>query len=378
MSSPPSRVNQPGCQRWVEQARAVRESGQSRPNVSRLLLVWTVVTIAWGCSPPASGGASEGAALVERSHVSMGGDVRLTAWAADERKAVAAFEAAFTEFDRLDRLMSIWRDGSDVQRLNAAAGDRPVAISAEVQEVLLIAAQVSEWTGGKFDVTFAALSDVWRFDQDLDGRVPSSGEIASRLPLVDYTAVQVDGTSGTGFLARKGMRVHLGDVGKGYAVDRAAASLRSNGIVDFMIHAGGDLYVAGSRGGRPWRVGIRDPRGAADESFAAMDFTDATFSTSGDYERSFIRDGRRYHHILDPDTGEPARRARSATIVARSAALADALSTGVFIMGADDGLTLIERLPDVEGVIVGADNTVVVSSGLRGRLALLAQPTDAP
>jgi thiamine biosynthesis lipoprotein len=109
-----------------------------------------------------------------------------------------------------------------------------------------------------------------------------------------------------------------------------------------------------------------------------MDLTDATFSTSGDYERSFVRDGRRYHHIIDPDSGEPARRSRSVTIIGRNAALADALSTGIFIMGPEKGLELIERLPDVEGVIVGADNVVSMSSGLRERLAMVAQPTDAP
>jgi thiamine biosynthesis lipoprotein len=308
----------------------------------------------------------------------MGADLRVAAWTDDEAEAVSAFGAVFAEFDRLDALMSIWRDGSDVQRLNAAAGEGPVSISPEVRDVLLVARRVSEWTGGKFDVTFAALSDVWRFDQDLDGRVPSSGEVARRLPLVDYTAMQVHDDSGTAFLARKGMRIHLGGIGKGYAIDRAAGILRARGLDDFMIQTGGDLYVAGRRGDRSWRVGIRDPRGPDDRIFAAMDLTDATFSTSGDYERAFVRDGRRYHHILDPDTGEPARLSRSVTIVTASAALADALSTGIFILGAEKGLPLLEGLPGVEGVIVTADNAVRMSPGLRERLVLLAQPTDAP
>jgi thiamine biosynthesis lipoprotein len=321
--------------------------------------------------------SGEGAA-VERSHLTMGSEVRVTAWTRDEAGALAAFHEAFAEFDRLDALMSIWRDGSEVQRLNAAAGERPVPVGPEVRDVLLTAQQVSEWTGGAFDVTFAALSDIWRFDHDRDGRVPSPAEIAARLPLVDYSAVRLDGAAGTAFLAREGMRVHLGGVGKGYAVDRAAAILRSRNVGDFMIHAGGDLYVAGRRGDRPWRVGIRDPRGPEDRVIAAMDLTDATFSTSGDYERSFVRDGRRYHHIIDPDTGQPARRSRSVTIIARNAAVADALATGIFIMGPESGLELIERLPDVEGVIVGADNVVSMSSGLRERLAMVAQPTDAP
>ena len=344
----------------------------------RFALTAMVLAAGWGCSPEGPPPESDESVLVERSHLTMGSEVRLTAWTLEEQKVLAAFDAAFAEFDRLDALLSVWRDGSEVQRLNAAAGEHPVPVGPEVREVLITASQVSEWTGGKFDVTFAALSDVWRFDHDRDGRVPSSGEIAARLPLVDHAAVYLDDTSGTAFLARTGMRVHLGGVGKGYAVDRAAAILREKEVADFMIQAGGDLYVAGRRGARPWRVGIRDPRGPENRTFAEMDLTDATFSTSGDYERFFVRDGRRYHHILDPDTGEPASRSRSVTVVARSAALADALATGVFIMGPGEGLALIERLADVEGVIVGADNTVAVSSGLRGRLELLTPPTDAP
>jgi thiamine biosynthesis lipoprotein len=145
-----------------------------------------------------------------------------------------------------------------------------------------------------------------------------------------------------------------------------------------MIQAGGDLYVAGTRGERPWRVGIRDPRGPAERVFSLLDLSDGTLSTSGDYERFFVRHGRRYHHILDPDLGEPARGCRSVSIVASRAVLADALSTGVFILGPAAGLALIERLPNVEGVIVTDRNEVLVSSGLENRLIRVAAPTDAP
>jgi len=313
-----------------------------------------------------------------REHVTMGSTVQVTVWTADEPGAVAASDAVFAEFDRLDRLMSVWKEGSDVQRLNMAAGDRPVPVSAETLEVLTIARQVSEWTSGKFDVTFGALSGLWKFDQDQDDKIPSRAAVAARLPDVDYTALDLDAARGTAFLRRPGMRAHLGGIGKGYAVDRAAAILRGRGFRDFMIQSGGDLFVSGRRGDRPWRVGIRDPRGPADRSFAALDLTNRTFSTSGDYERFFIRDGRRYHHILDPDLGEPARGCRSVTIVAATATLADALSTGVFVLGPEPGMALIERLPDVEGVIVAADNRVMMSSGLRDRLVTLAPPTAAP
>jgi thiamine biosynthesis lipoprotein len=323
---------------------------------------------------PAAGSAH----LVERARVSMGSELRLTAWTADEAAAALAFDAVFQEFDRLERLMSVWIDGSDIVRLNAAAGEHPVPVSPEVREVLLIAHQVSDWTGGKFDVTFGALSDLWKFDHDQDNTIPDRTEVLRRLPLIDYRALEVDERAGTAFLKRRGMRAHLGGIGKGYAVDHAVSILRGRGFRDFMIQAGGDLYVAGHRAERPWRLGIRDPRGPVDRSFATLDLSDGTFSTSGDYERFFMKDGRRYHHILDLDAGEPARGCRSVTLVTDRAVIADALAKGVFILGPTAGMALIERLPHVEGVIVSARNEVLVSPGLKDRLVLLAPPTDAP
>jgi FAD:protein FMN transferase len=318
------------------------------------------------------------AAIVERTRVAMGTELRLSAWTADEPRAVSAFEEVFYEFDRLENLMSVWRDGSDVQRLNAAAGERPVAVSQEVREVLGLARQASELTRGKFDITFGSLSDLWKFDHDQDNRIPEPAEVLTRLPLIDYQAVEVDDRAGTAFITRPGMRVHLGGIGKGYAVDRSVDILRRREIADFIIQAGGDLYVSGRHGDRPWRVAIRDPRGPVDKSFAALDLSNGTFSTSGDYERSFMKAGRRYHHIIDPDRGQPARGCRSVTLVTERAVLADALAKGVFILGSAEGMALIERLPGVEGVIVSDKNEVLVSSGLRDRVIMLAPPTDGP
>ena len=326
----------------------------------------------------ACAGAERAAGPVEGEHTSMGSPVHITAWTDDPDRARAAFGAVFDEFDRLDALMTTWRDDSEIQRLNAAAGLRPVPVSPEVREVLRIAAQVSEWTGGKFDVTFGALSGLWKFDENRDNSLPDMAEVRRRLPLIDYQAVRVDEAAGTAFITRPGVSVNLGGIGKGYAVDRGVAIMRRAGFSDFLIQAGGDLYAAGRRGDRAWRVGIRDPRGPADRSFAAMDLSDATFSTSGDYERAFVRDGRRYHHILDPDTGEPAPRSRSVTVVSERAVLADAVAKGIFILGPEEGMALVERLPGIEAVIVGADNQVRVSSGLSARLTRLAAPTDAP
>ena len=309
----------------------------------------------------------------------MGTELRVTVWSTDDAGAESAVGMVFSEFDRLDAMMSVWKDGSDILRLNAAAGERAVPVSPETREVLRIAHQISEQTGGTFDVTFAALSGLWKFDyQDKDNSIPDRKEIDRRLPLVNYRDVVVDDTAGTAMLRRKGMRVNLGGIGKGYAVDRAVDILRRRGLHDFMIQAGGDMYVAGMRGDRPWRLGIRDPRGPADKVFATLDLRDGTFSTSGDYERFFMKNGVRYHHIIDLRVGEPARLCRSVTLVTERAVVADALAKGVFILGPDEGMALIERTPGVQGVIVSAKNEVSISSGLRSRLILLAPPTDAP
>jgi len=367
------------CSAKAEIGAATDSRGDATPPrsaLSRVRRAWIAGALfaatVGGCRGPAPH-------LVERASAAMGSDLRLTAWTGDETAAHAAFDAVFREFDRLDALMSVWRPGSDVLRINEAAGKRAVAVSPDVREALHTARQVSEWTGGKFDVTFGPLADLWKFDyQNEDQTVPAGDAVRSRLPLIDYRQIEIDDRAGTVFLRRSGMQIHLGGIGKGYAVERAVAILRRAGLGDFMIQAGGDLYGAGRKAGRPWRLGINDPRGPDGKIFATLDLTDRTFSTSGDYARFFIKDGVRYHHIIDPATGQPARGCRSVTIVADSPALADGLSTGVFLLGPEAGMALIERLPNVEGVIVSAKNEVLVSSGLQGRLTILSRPTDSP
>lgn len=341
------------------------------------LIAVTCLAFLAGCraQPPAEPALAQ---LFERAVVTMGTELKLTAWTGDGAAAHQAFDAVVREFARLDALLSVWKAGSDVLNVNAAAGQHPVVVSDDTIEVLRTAGEVSEWTEGRFDVTFGALADVWRFDEDQDGSVPSADQIRARLPLVGYRAVVVDAAAHTAFLQRAGMRLHLGGIGKGYAVDRGAAIVRAHGIRDFMIQAGGDLYVGGTRGDRPWRLGIADPRAADGPSFATVELGDRTFSTSGDYERFFFKNGVRYHHILDLSTGQPARGCRSVTVVTARAVIADALAKGVFILGAQAGMALIERLPDVEGVIVSDTNEVLVSSGLKDRVTIVHPPTDAP
>jgi thiamine biosynthesis lipoprotein len=341
-------------------------------DVSRLIATAAVLALTLACGQP-----SPAPQLVKRAGLAMGSSLELTAWTPDESAAGEAFRQVFAEFDRLDRMMSVWKPESDIVRLNQAAGEHPVPVSPETIEVLERARTISELTGGKFDVTWGALSDLWKFDQDQDNSVPDPQEVMRRLPLINYRHLVVDRSAHTAFLTRRGMRAHLGGIGKGYAVERSVAILRGRGLRDFMIQAGGDMYVGGRRGDRPWRLGIQDPRGPRDATFGTVELSDATFSTSGDYERFFMKDGRRYHHIIDLTTGQPARASRSVTIVAPSATLADGLSKAVFVLGGAEGMALIERA-GVEGVIVSAKNEVLVSKGLKERFRLVAPPTDAP
>jgi thiamine biosynthesis lipoprotein len=341
------------------------------PAPIRLLIVAATLAAAAACAS----GVAPPPHRVEEQRLAMGSILHLTAWTTDEPAARAVFARVFAEFERLEGLLSVWREGSDVRRLNAAAGRGPVPVHADTRQVLAAARRLSETTEGTFDITFGALADVWKFDHDQDGRVPTPAEIAARLPLVDYRRVLVDDGPGTAVIERPGMRVHLGGIGKGFAVDRAVAMLRAAGVRDFLVQAGGDMYAGGANGDVAWRLGIQDPRGPGGEPFAVLDLTDATFSTSGDYERVFEKDGVRYHHILDPRTGQPARGVRSVTVVTATATLAEGLSKGVFILGPERGMALIERLPEAEAVIVSADNRVLVSSGLRGRLTLKRPPT---
>ena len=179
--------------------------------------------------------------LVERSRLSMGSALTLSAWTTNERDADVAFEHVFREFDCLEALLSVWKDGSDVVRLNKSAGMAPVHVSAETIEVLELAHDASVQTNGKFDITFGALADIWKFDHDQDNTVPDRSAIEKRLPLVNYEEVVTDHAAGTAFIRKPGMRVHLGGIGKGYAVDRAVALLKQQKLTDFMIQSGGDL-----------------------------------------------------------------------------------------------------------------------------------------
>lgn len=313
--------------------------------------------------------------LVVRSAPAMGTRVTVSIWTDDEEGAARAAAAVFEEFGRLDALMTTWRDDSDVSKINAGAAEQPVVVSDEVIKVIAKAQDVSRASGGAFDITIGAFRGLWKFDEDKDGSIPDPKDVRARLPLLGYRNIVLDRAKKTVKLKKKGVSINLGGIAKGYAVDRGVALLRERGFDHFILQAGGDLFVSGQRGDRLWRVGIRDPRGERDATFAIAAIKDRTFSTSGDYERSIVKDGVRYHHILDPVTGQPAMRSRSVTVMAPDALTADAWSTALFVLGVKKGMPLVEKMRDIEAVFVDADNKVHISSGLQGKVLVHRQPT---
>ncbi|MHC4947549.1 MAG: FAD:protein FMN transferase [Planctomycetota bacterium] len=292
---------------------------------------------------------------------------------APEGSARRAAGIVLDVFRDVDATMSEWKPGSPLSAVNEAAGRGPVAVPDDLRAVVRRGLEIGARTDGAFDVTWAALWGLWDFRAD-PPRVPDDEAIAARVALVDSRRLVVDDEAGTLALPEPGMMVGLGGIAKGHALDRAARALRDAGIDDFLLSAAGQMMAGGRRGDRPWRIGIRDPRGDPDDHFASLELTDASISTSGDYERFFILDGVRYHHILDPRTGRPCRGLRSATVVCADATLADALSTALMILGRERALPLAETWPGVEALLVDADGGVHMTSGLVDRVRMRHPP----
>ena len=322
---------------------------------------------------PSTAGTAQ---AVSGRYAAMSTSIEFLIWTDREAEARLAMDAAHAEILRLEQLLTVWREDSEVSRINAAAGGDPVKVSPELLGILKGARTIHDASGGVFDVSFYGLKGLWRFDhQEAASIVPSDKDIAERLPLVDGTKIELDEAKGTARLAKKGMLINLGGIAKGYAVDRAVSVLESKGFKDVVVRAGGDLRVRGRKGQEKWKVGIRDPRGADTEFFARAALEDAAFSTAGDYERAFVKDGVRYHHILDPRTGKPAVACRSVTILAPDALTADELDDAVFILGPDKGLALVAKYPGAGAVIVDHDNKVHVSENLKSVVEVLHPPT---
>lgn len=268
---------------------------------------------------------------------------------------------AFAEVERLEKLLSEWRDDSDISKINAAAGKKPVKVSDDTLRVIDAGLDVSMWSRGAFDLSWAALWGLYDFRPD-SIKIPTPQELQPRLNLIDYKNIRVSAKYHTVFLKKRGMAIGTGGIAKGYALDHAGAILRGGGINDYMIFGGGQVQVHGKREGRPWRVGIQHPRNPS-TYFAALESTGASFSTSGDYEHAVFDDsGKRWHHIIDPKTGLPAEQSLSVTIMTAEGIYADALSTAAFVLGPTKALKMLSRIAyPAEAVIVGADCKVYMT-----------------
>lgn len=308
----------------------------------------------------------------------MGTYVTVWFWTDKEADAAKAAEAVFKEMKRLDAEMTTWTDTSEVSQINQNAGKKPVKVSDETFSVIARAQDISKKSGGVFDISVGAFHGLWKFDEDMDGSLPDPKDVKARLALVGYKDIVLDKRKKTVFIKRKGMSITLGGIAKGYAVDKCVALLQKAGFHDFMVQAGGDMYISGKKGTEPWVVGIRDPRGT--ELFAGMPIEDHSFSTSGDYERGFVKEGIRYHHILDPRDGQPARKSRSVTIRAKDAFTADAWSKVMFILGWQEGMNIIKKykLKDFEVVWVDDKNEVHMTPTIAKELKIVHPPTPGP
>ena len=316
-----------------------------------------------GCAGVSSGKEST---VVTRAQMQMGTLVKITAVARNESGAQAAATAGFAEIHRLEELLSTWIPTSELSRVNASAGDMPVSVSPETMTVVRGAIQVAEMTDGGFNIAIGPAVDAWNV---IEGRhIPTESELDALRPLVNLTSVHVDVRAQTIFLKKVGMRIDVGGIGKGYAADQAVMAMKKAGASAGVVALSGDIKTFGQLPrGRKFPVGIQHPRKEG-EVLVFIDLEDEAISTAGDYERFFERDGVRYHHILDPKTLQPARSCQSVTVIAREGIWADGLDTGIFVMGVESGMRLIEALPDVEAIIVDHEGSVHVSSGLRDRI----------
>lgn len=293
----------------------------------------------------------------------MGTRVEVRLWHDDPVIAEQLLVDSMAEFDRIEAAMSTYRAESEISNLNAHGAEGWVEISTELFDLIRRALKLSVTTGGAFDITYDSVGDLYDFRERIR---PTEADIEARLDTIDFRFVELDTKKSRVRFSRQGVRINLGGIAKGYSVESVIGLLRRAGVEHALASAGGDTRLLGDRGGQPWIVGVRDPE-QEDGIVTRLGLEDEAVSTSGDYERFFVEDGIRYHHILNPSTGKSASLVRSATVIGADATLTDGLSTSVFVLGPDEGLKLIETLPGYEALIIDNSFKVLLSSGLDPR-----------
>lgn len=300
---------------------------------------------------------------VQKTEPIMGTDVAITVVAKTEREGEAAIDAAMDEIRRLDRMMSLYKEDSEITRVNLAAGEHSIQVSPEMIEAAEAARKVSELSAGAFDVTIGPLSVLWQM-RLREGTVPSDRELAAVRSRVNFKEVLINRKERSLFLTRKGMVMDFGGVAKGYAADRAAEVLKKQGVLNALVAVAGDIRAMGRReDGKPWRIGVQHPREPG-RLLATLELSDKSISTSGDYERFTIVRKKRYHHILDPRTGRPSEGVESVTVVGDRGAVIDPLTTALFILGPEKGMKLVKDL-GYEALFVDDQGRVTSTEGIK-------------
>jgi thiamine biosynthesis lipoprotein len=304
--------------------------------------------------------------VFKKSAIMMDTVITISVVSRSEGHAERAINTAFSEIKRLEGLFDFYSPDSEVSLINRNAGVSRVKVSPDMVIVLDKASFVSEKTEGAFDVTTGCLLELYDFSQS---KKPQKSALEKCLSLVDYRAVKINRKNSTVFLEKKGMRIDLGGIVKGYTADQTVEALKSAGIDSGIVSIAGDIKTFGLKpNGTPWKVGIKDPRAEGqDDIIAALDLKDLAISTSGDYERYFMLDGARYHHLLSPKTGYPVHTCQSASIITGEGVLADAFATGVFILGPQEGMEVIEKL-GLDGFIIDKEGHVHVTSNIREKI----------
>lgn len=331
------------------------------------ILIIVILLAGWALPTFLSNGCNPSLHIYKRSQLLMGTIVEISVAAKDERTADEAITAAFNEIHRLENIMSTYKPESDISKVNTAAGLHPVKVHKDLILAVKKSLEFADISGGAFNIAIGPAIDLWNITES--EVIPSPAELAAIKPLIDYNNVVVNEKEGTIFLRKKGMRINLGGIGKGFAADYAYNVLKTYGIRSGIIAIAGDLRAIGKKpDGDKWTIGITHPRKKAREensTIAKVHLTNMSISTSGDYERFFIKNGIRYHHILSPETLYPSRGFQSVSVLAKDSTTSDALSTAIFAMGPDAGMKIIEKLEGVEAVIVRDDGSIWMSSGLK-------------
>ncbi len=307
----------------------------------------------------------------------MGTRISVELFHEDAAVARRGVDGVLAEMRRIDRTMSPWIESSELARLNREAAAHPVTVSRELFDLIATSLHYSRLTQGAFDITFASVGFLYDYRK---GVHPDEAQRRAATDLVNYHNLILDPRAPSVAYGKPGVRIDLGGIAKGHAVDRCIRLLQALGIGQALVTAGGDSRMIGERWqGRPWNIGVQDPRDAS-KLVAIIPLENVAVSTSGDYQRYFEENGVRYHHIINPASGDSARGMRSATLIGPDATTTDALSTSVFVLGVEAGLALVNRLPDIDAILVDAHGQLHYSDGLLPAQTQqdVKTPTSAP